>query len=72
MDAQRKPEGQPYELFMFAQKHGIPVVQAREILDRFGADRDGADRAAKEAAPQRTANASLTNVIGDATARPIG
>lgn len=38
---------QPYELFMFARKHGLTVSQAREILDRYGSDRDGADAAAK-------------------------
>ena len=37
---------QPYELYMFARKHGLTVSQAREILDRYGSDRAGADEAA--------------------------
>lgn len=37
---------QPYELFMFARKHGLAVDCARAILDIFGADRRGADRVA--------------------------
>lgn len=41
-----KPSGQPYELFMFARKHKLPVRQARAIIERFGADRAGADAAA--------------------------
>lgn len=47
MTATKSAYGQPYELFMFARKHGIAVPDAREILDRCGADRDGADAAAK-------------------------
>lgn len=38
---------QPYELFMFARKHGLPISAAREILADHGADRDACDRAAK-------------------------
>jgi hypothetical protein len=38
--------GQPYELFMFARKHGLTVSQARKIVDRYGSDRAGADGAA--------------------------
>ena len=37
---------QPYELFMFARKHRLPVSRAREIIERHGADRAGADAAA--------------------------
>ncbi|MET3901384.1 hypothetical protein ABIB57_005354 [Devosia sp. UYZn731] len=37
---------QPYELFTFARKHGLPLDSAREIVERFGADRAGADAAA--------------------------
>jgi hypothetical protein len=47
MDAERNSEGQAYELFMFARKHGISIADARDILDKFGADREGADKAAK-------------------------
>ena len=38
---------QPYELFMFARKHRLPVSRAREIIERHGADRAGADAAAR-------------------------
>lgn len=37
---------QPYELFMFARKHRLPVSRAREIIERHGADRAAADAAA--------------------------
>jgi hypothetical protein len=38
---------QPYELFMFARKHRLPVSQARAIIARHGADRAEADAAAR-------------------------
>lgn len=42
------PEQRPYELVMFAKKHGLPVIVAREILEKYGADRAGADAAAQQ------------------------
>ena len=40
------PDRQPYELFMFAKKHGIGLDRAREILELHGSDRSSADLAA--------------------------
>ncbi|MBU1336608.1 MAG: hypothetical protein ACK4G5_02535 [Devosia sp.] len=40
------PSSQPYELFMFARKHGLPLHAARAIIDEYGCDRAGADAAA--------------------------
>lgn len=37
---------QPYELFSFARKHGLPIDAARAIIEDFGVDREGADGAA--------------------------
>lgn len=42
---------QPYELFTFARKHGLPLDSAREIIERFGGDREGADAAAQASKP---------------------
>ncbi|WP_171910579.1 hypothetical protein [Devosia psychrophila] len=46
-DIERKPAGQPYELFAFARRHQIALERARFIIEQFGADRPGADAAAK-------------------------
>jgi hypothetical protein len=45
-DRLANPSSQPYELFMFARKHGLPLEQARMIIDEHGCDRAGADAAA--------------------------
>lgn len=42
----RRIDGQPYELFMFARRHGIELELARAILNQHGADRAGSDAAA--------------------------
>lgn len=41
-----RPGSQPYELFMFARKHGLPLHAARAIIDEYGCDRVSADTAA--------------------------
>jgi hypothetical protein len=46
-DNEPETGGQPYELFMFARKHGLTIAVARKILDEYGADRAGSDEAAK-------------------------
>jgi hypothetical protein len=46
IETEALPNGQPYELFMFAKKHGIGLDRAREILDLHGSDRGAADLAA--------------------------
>ncbi|MHA6296854.1 hypothetical protein [Devosia sp. CAU 1758] len=48
MDTDLKTSAQPYELFMFARKHAIPLEYARAILARRGADRHAADMDAKK------------------------
>jgi hypothetical protein len=45
-------DAQPYELFMFAKKHGIALNRAREILALHGSDRIAADLAAAVQLPQ--------------------
>jgi len=39
---------QRYEVEYFAQRHGISVEQARELIRRHGSDRETLDRAARE------------------------
>lgn len=48
-ETDHKSDGQPYELFVFARRHGINLEQARRIIARYGSDRPGADAAAKAA-----------------------
>jgi len=46
MSTSFRKASQPYELYMFARKHGLTVDCARTILGIFGADRVGSDRVA--------------------------
>lgn len=41
-------DGQPYELYMFARKHGIALAAARVIISEHGANRIAADAAATD------------------------
>ena len=40
--------GEPYEVRHFAEKHGISVEQAQQLIDRIGNDRDELDAAAEQ------------------------
>ena len=51
MSTDRETSAQPYELFMFARKHAIPVEHARAILACRGADRHAADMDARKFGP---------------------
>lgn len=37
---------EPYEVQYFAEKHGIRMNKARELIDKFGNDRDALEREA--------------------------
>jgi len=46
-DRSRVAGDQPYEVQYFAEKHGISVEKARELIERHGNDREALDKAAE-------------------------
>lgn len=48
MPRKKKTASQPYELFVFARRHSIPVEVARRILELHGIDRVASDLAAQQ------------------------
>jgi hypothetical protein len=40
--------GEEYEIRHFAEKHGLTVEQAQELIDRVGNSREALDRAAEK------------------------
>ncbi len=47
-DRSRVSGSEPYEVRYFADKHGLSMDQARELIERVGPDREKLDEAAKE------------------------
>ena len=47
-DRDRVASEQAYELQYFADKHGISIGKARDLIDRFGNDREALDREASK------------------------
>jgi hypothetical protein len=47
-DRSRVAGGEGYEVRYFADKHGITIDHARDLIDRIGNDRDKLDAAAAE------------------------
>ena len=43
-DRSRVASGQPYEVQYFAEKHGIRMDKARELIERYGNDREALAR----------------------------
>lgn len=46
-DRSRVSGSEPYEVQYFAEKHGISMDQARQLIERHGNDRAELDRAAQ-------------------------
>ena len=46
-DRSRVAGDQPYEVQYFAEKHGISIEKARELIERHGNDREALDKAAE-------------------------
>lgn len=47
-DRARVAGEEEYEVRYFAEKHGISVVQAQELIDKHGNNREALDAAAKK------------------------
>jgi hypothetical protein len=47
-DRSRVSGSEDYEVRHFADRHGISMDQARDLIDRVGNDREKLDRAAQE------------------------
>ena len=47
-DRSRVAGGQEYEVRYFAERHGITVEQAQQLIDRHGNSREELDRAAEQ------------------------
>lgn len=47
MTSRTKLSLQPYELYMFSRKHQLPLLVAREILDKYQTDRVRSDAIAE-------------------------
>lgn len=46
-DRSRVSGSEPYEVRYFADKHGLSMDQARELIERVGPNRDKLDEAAR-------------------------
>lgn len=46
-DRSRVSGAEPYEVRYFADKHGLSMDQARDLIERVGPDRDKLDEAAQ-------------------------
>lgn len=49
-DRSRVAGGEDYEVRHFADKHGIPMDKARELIEKYGNDRETLDREAARVA----------------------
>lgn len=47
-DRSRVSGSEPYEVRYFAEKHGLSMDQARDLIERVGPDRERLDRAAEQ------------------------
>lgn len=47
-DRSRVSGSEPYEVRYFADKHGLSMDQARDLIERVGPDREKLDRAAEQ------------------------